>query len=202
MPQKRNPLLESKFASYTQDGKKTLQLECKHCTYDAAQNNSCALEHLTLCTAYHKKQVALHKANEAKSLSKRQRILAMNITQMPPALKEQLDNNAAIAVYIRGRPFWLYEDPYMKQLFTQISSNTYTLPGRHLVEGVLLDKAYLAVKKKVDTLLQGQTQFNFVLDESSNINSQQMVNLSVVVSGHGSFFIANENIGRDNLDSV
>ena len=125
----------------------------------------------------------------------------MSLTRMPPALKKQLDADAAMAVYIRGRPFCIYKDPYMKQFILQISTNTYTPLGRHLVRGVLLDKAYLTVKKRVNTLLRGQTQLNFVLDKSPNINSQCMVNHSVVVPGYGSFFIANENIGRDDLDT-
>ena len=125
----------------------------------------------------------------------------MTITRVPTALKKQLDADAAMAVYMGGRPFRIYEDPYIKQFISRISTNTYTPPGRHLVGGVLLDEAYLAVKEKVDTLLQGQTQPNFVLDDSLNINSQRMVNLSVVVPGYGSFFIANENIGLDDLDT-
>lgn len=63
-----------------------------------------------------------------------------------------------------GRLFQIFKDLYIKQLFVQISSNTYTLPRRHLVGGVLLEKAHLAVKEKIDTLLLGEAQLNFVLD--------------------------------------
>ena len=90
----------------------------------------------------------------------------------------------------------------MKTFIQRLSSNTYTPLHAFLVGGDLLNEQYEAVKAKVDALLQAQAQLNFVLDKSPNINLHRMVNLSVVIPGFRSLFLAKENIGREDLGSV
>ena len=89
---------------------KTQRLKCKHCTYDAAKNNSRALEHLAAYTPYQETKRAQEEANKSDSPQKRQRTLATNLTRMPAHLKKQLDADVAMAVYTGACPFWLYED--------------------------------------------------------------------------------------------
>jgi hypothetical protein len=52
------------------------------------------------------------------------------------------------------------------------------------------------VKSKV---VCSQESLNFALDESTNISSQRIVNLLVIIPQYGSIFLANENVGRQDL---
>jgi hypothetical protein len=118
---------------------------------------------------------------------------------MPVSRKRKLDSMAAMAIYIGARPFRLWEDQYMKDFIIAATDNLYRPPSRVLLSGDLLDQQYAEVKSKVDALLYSQDSLNFVLDESTNIGSQRIVNLSIVIPQYGSIFLANENVGRQDL---
>jgi hypothetical protein len=87
----------------------------------------------------------------------------------------------------------------MRDFIISATDNLYRPPNRLHIGGDLLDQQYTEVKGKVDALLCGQEYLNFVLDESTNISSQRIINLSVVIPRYGSIFIANESVGRQDL---
>jgi hypothetical protein len=87
----------------------------------------------------------------------------------------------------------------MRDFIIAATDNLYWPPNRILVGGDLLDQQYTEVQSKVNALICGQESLNFVLDESSNIRSQRIVNLSVVIPQYGSIYLPNENIGRQDL---
>jgi hypothetical protein len=198
MPAPPNPLLESEFSVSTGPGaKKSVYLTCKNCSdFSQAKNNSRALDHLRICPGYLAKQAAGAKADDNGS-RKRQRTLT--VSTMSLTRKRKLDSMAAMAVYMGARPFQLWEDAYMRDFIITATDNLYQPPNRMLIGGDLLDQQYAEVQSKVDALIYGQDSLNFVLDESSNISSQRIVNLSIVIPQYGSIYLANENVGRHDL---
>ena len=87
----------------------------------------------------------------------------------------------------------------MRDFIIFATDNLYRPPNQFLIGGDLLDQQYTEVKGKVDTLLRGQDSLNFVLDESTNISSHRIINLSVVIPRYRSIFLANESVGKEDL---
>jgi hypothetical protein len=61
-------------------------------------------------------------------LEKRQAVLVM--PKITKETKEIRDLEAAMAVYIGGRPFNTYENKYIKQFIINTSQNIYTPPSK------------------------------------------------------------------------
>jgi hypothetical protein len=108
---------------------------------------------------------------------------------------------AAKAIYMGARPFQLYEESYMKDFIQAVSDGIYNPPSSRLIGGDLLDQEYTLLKSKIELLLQSQKKLNFVLDESPNISSHRIVNISVVIPQYGSVFLNNEDVGSKSLDT-
>jgi hypothetical protein len=200
MPAPPNKLLESEFTlSVGPIGSKSMIQTCRNCTaYSKARNNSRALAHLHECEQFKSK---LQVANTDLNISqKRQRTLTL--PSLSTTRKRKLDSMAAMAIYMGARPFQLFEEPYMKQFVLEVSDGVYVPPGRRLIGGDLLDQQYQELERKVEALIRTQDKLHFVLDESPNISSQRIVNISVVIPQYGSIFLANENIGNQSLNTL
>ena len=55
----------------------------------------------------------------------------------------------------------------------------YKPPDRKALAGPLLDKVYIQVKEKIDSIIQSTKLLNIVIDESTNINNARIVNISI-----------------------
>lgn len=196
MPARENPLISSQFTTGPgPQGKKTPYLTCKHCKWSNAKNVSRAIAHLDSCDKYAARQGIFSEGRPAK----RQHQLPS--LSLPAARKQRLDQLGAMAIYMGARPFQLFEENHMKQFIIAASDNLYTPPHRRMVGGELLEKCYNQVRGKVEVVLTELEKLNFVLDESPNINSQRMVNLSVVTQEYGSFFLGNYHVGSQSLSA-
>ena len=102
---------------------------------------------------------------------------------------------------VGARPFRLWEDEYMRDFILKVSEGAYTPPNRRIIGGELLDYHYESLKARIDTLIRGQETLNFVLDESPDISSRRVINLSIVVPSYGSIYLSNEDVGREDLDT-
>jgi hypothetical protein len=200
MPKPRNQLIETEFTlSIGLGNAKTPIQTCKNCTnYTKAKNNTRALNHLNECNGYKaKQQQAL--SNDTNSLQKRQHTLTL--PSLPPIRKRRLDVMAAKAVYMGARPFQLYKEAYMKDFILTVSDGVYRPPSPRLIAGDLLQEEYSTLKNKIELLLRAQEKLHFVLDESPNISSNRIVNISTIIPQYGLIFIANEDIGNKTLDT-
>ena len=108
---------------------------------------------------------------------------------------------AAMAVYMGARPFQLFDEAYMKDFILAVSDGVYLPPSRRSIGGELLEEEYTKLKNKIEVLLRAQDKLNFVLDESPNISSHRIVNISVVIPQYGSIFLGNEDVGDKSLDT-
>jgi hypothetical protein len=111
------------------------------------------------------------------------------------AEKHELDLAFAQACYIDARPFTLYERGSQLRQAIQKLCTAYTPPDRKAISGPLLDETFDIVKAKMNPLLTRIERINVITDESTNINSKRIVNLSLNTKAHGIIHIKSEDIG-------
>ena len=128
---------------------------------------------------------------EAKSLSDKQPTLQM--AKLDKGAKRRFDLIAIMAVVIGARPFHLFTEPWIAKFIYSISGNTYRPPDEEKISGELLDTCYTSIKTEVNSKLANLEKFYFILDESTDVNSNRMINLSIAIPRLGSFFLTNTN---------
>jgi hypothetical protein len=94
---------------------------------------------------------------------------------------------------MRARLFSLFEDKYIRGFIQSVSGNTYTPPGRDNISGKELNGLYNELIEEVTSKLASQNTFHFILNESNNVSSNRIINLSVHCPRLSSFFIGNTN---------
>ncbi len=95
-----------------------------------------------------------------------------------PSEKETLDRRIAMMIYMQSRPFRLAEDPYFRDILNELNED-YTPPSRHDIAGKILEDSYLMVKNQVDHEIAKEQYINVIMDESTNIQFNWIMNVSV-----------------------
>lgn len=144
---------------------------------------------------------ALQTLVAAKKVSKTKSQQLLIIPKIGEAAHAERHTEAAMACYMSARPFSLYKDRYMKKFLAGVSQNTYEPPSERQIAGDLLEKCYKNVTSQVNQQIARTLSYNFTLDESTDINHNRIINLSVVIPPFGSFFLANIPVEDDTLDS-
>lgn len=137
---------------------------------------------------------------KAKRLSSVQPTIQM--AKLDKGAKQRFDRQATLAIVMGARPFSLFEDKYMRGFIQSVSGNTYTPPGRDNIGGKELDGLYNELMEEVTSKLASQNTFHFILDESNDVSSNRMINLSVHCPRLGSFFIGNTNTFAATLNAT
>jgi hypothetical protein len=114
------------------------------------------------------------------------RISNDNITLLSHGQRHQLDQLAALAVYGDGRPFILYESPYMKAFLKKLNP-AYVPPSRNRLDSTLLQETYNSTKEEVDRHLEEAKMINIIFDETTNISGKRVINL-IAYTERGPFF--------------
>jgi hypothetical protein len=115
----------------------------------------------------------------------------ISLQRITPARREQLDYKAAMAIYMGAHAFRAFEEGYMSDFLVDLSGNAWNPPTRQRLAGELLDICYKRVETKVNTYLKPQETFHFIIDETTDQNSNRMINLSAIQKPLGSLFLAN-----------
>lgn len=84
-----------------------------------------------------------------------------------------------MAINCDGRVLNLFEEPYLQALFHRLNP-AWKIPSPTTFASTLLDKEYEAMKKLVLSTLLTSGHINFVTDGSSDINHNQINNLSAL----------------------
>jgi hypothetical protein len=108
---------------------------------------------------------------------------------------KDLDLKAAMALYMSASPFTLFMQPAM-ETFLKTLNPAYKIPERRQFSGQLLDEAYNRVKTQVDRVLKDNGLLNLIVDESTDIATHTIMNLSVHTQ-NGVFHYASESIGDE-----
>lgn len=128
------------------------------------------------------KGVQHHQNNDTTSTislqgTKQQTFLAL--PRMSPKKQAECNHLAAMAVYCDRRILNLFEGYYLQALFQRLNS-AWKIPSATTFAATLLDKEYEAIKKLVLSTLLASEHINFVTGGSSDINHNQINNLSVL----------------------
>jgi hypothetical protein len=88
------------------------------------------------------------------------------------------------AVYTSNYAFSLFQTDNWLEFFQVLS---YIPPQRKQLASLLLDEVYKEVKERVEDTWKGASQLRIVADESSNITSDRIRNISVIHKGTSYF---------------
>jgi hypothetical protein len=116
------------------------------------------------------------------------------------AAAKELDHQAAMALYMSASPFGLFHQPNMER-FLKMLNPAYKSPEQRRFGSVLLDEAYSRVHAQVALRLQQAAHLNIIMDESSNITTERIANLSVHTQ-NGAFYYFSESIAAKRSTAV
>jgi hypothetical protein len=128
----------------------------------------------------------LSKNPSQKTLPKGQITLDQEVATIPPDDRLQLDQLAALTDYGDGRPFTLFESPYMKAFLKKLNPS-YSPPSRNHLDSSLLEETYEEVRGEVDSYLREATTINIIFDETISIAGKRVINLTAHTE-RGPFF--------------
>ncbi len=115
---------------------------------------------------------------------------------MTPQRAEELDYLSAMALYMGGLAFRTFQAVQMRRFLLKLSQETWTpLPPKEYAT-TLLDQTYQRVKVSVDktltSIVESGEKLHFILDESTDIRSRQIINLLAILKPFRSFFLTNK----------
>jgi Protein of unknown function (DUF 659)/hAT family C-terminal dimerisation region/BED zinc finger len=102
----------------------------------------------------------------------------INFPTLTEPQKHTLDLDAAMSVYMGNHPFTKYENRYEKQFLFRLNP-AYKPPTCQAIASDLLEEIYSNVKGRTDVLIKHLDRINVSLDETTNIRSNRIVNISI-----------------------
>jgi hypothetical protein len=117
----------------------------------------------------------------------------LNIPTLSAEEKAKIDEKLALACYANGLPFTVYDSAEMRDAF-KVVNPAYSPPTRKALAGTLLDRVHARVKAHIDDIISGLQHINIVTDESADINSTRIANISIHTS-MGAIFWSSDDVG-------
>src|SRR5271155_5396656 len=124
----------------------------------------------------------------------------LNMPTLTSQQKKEIDVLAAMWCYLGNLPFNVYESAIGKR-FVRALHPAYKAPSRKTISGPLLDKVYDMTKTQSDRMLSSLDTLNVVTDESSNIRSSRICNISVLTPS-GSVHYISEDIQAKQMNAT
>ena len=177
-----NSSLRINFEYTKLDNAQKKRAKCLHCnSYSYAQNATREKEHLLLCTGYQAfcKGTAL----------KQQKLDNSMVIQVSNDRKTQIDEHLASCLFQTGKPLSMFDDDCWIQFFQK--NFGYTPPHSKTISGTLLNKVYESAKIEVKAELSSSPFLGLVIDESTNINQNRIINTLVITNTGKSFYWKN-----------
>lgn len=88
----------------------------------------------------------------------------------------------------------------MKNTFIQ--EFRYKLLGQDQMSKTLLDKAYINIKVKIETILKKSSLLNIINNKSNNVKSEQILNMTIFTKNHHTFYVFSKSIKDKRLDTA
>ena len=85
--------------------------------------------------------------------------------------------------------------------YHQIVAPDYKPPTVHALQTPLLDEAYKNIKSEVNKILNATYYFNIITDESTNINKERIINLSINTV-HRIFYFVSQEAGAESMNTA
>lgn len=170
--------IDEYFRPASAEGFPLNRVTCKLCSKSMAKHTSKQVRHLhTQCTAYRQ----LHEVS-----SSRQPLINTKLDSVSKASRDALDRQAAVSIFVSGKPYTLYEDPDMLKLF-QILNSAYKPPDGNRIAS-FLNPVYLDYRQRVKALLGEAPHLNVIFDASDDISSNRIINISVEIPSSVAFY--------------
>src|ERR1700722_3760008 len=127
---------------------------------------------------------------------KQRRLDETMVIRISEERRERIDKELAQCLFQSGKPLSLFEHNCWKDFFKQ--NFGYTLPSRFKISRPLLDECYDSTKQDVSQELSSSSSLSLVIDESTNISKNRIINTSVVLPSSKSFYWSNieANVGK------
>jgi hypothetical protein len=100
--------------------------------------------------------------------------------------KARIDKELATCLYKSGRPLSFFEDDYWKEFFKK--NFGYTPPSSWALSNTLLDEAYDECKGQVKNQLCAAYSLSLIIDESTDIAYNRIINTSIVTNIGESYY--------------
>ncbi|KAJ6436477.1 sugar hydrolase [Purpureocillium lavendulum] len=143
-----------------------------------AKHTSKQVKHLhTQCTAYRK----LYEANTS-----RQPLINTKLDSVSKASKDALDRQVAIAIFVSGKTYSLYEEPETLKLFQMLNA-AYKPPDGNRIAS-FLEPVYVDYRQRVKALLDDAPHLNIIFDASDDISSNRIINVAVEIPNSVAFY--------------
>lgn len=155
-----------------------------------ARNTHCQSKNLEECPAYLERQ-----AQNRATLQPRQR--RIDVPRLDPVARRELQIKGAMAVYMGGRLFTLFDCGWVKDYI--LTANPANMPPtRRALSGELLIACYEKTIKKIIPCIAAERYLNFTTDETSNIRKERVQNLCVVIENQGAYYLCSDTINNPN----
>ena len=182
------------------------QYACKWCNKVLVEHATHFKKYLQSCNIYIKRTITktvqdsnpFHVPVEGNSANRNQSQL--NMPRLTEQQKKDIDILAAMWCFLGNHPFNMFESPSGKK-FLQALHPAYKPPSRKTISGPLLDKCYEMTKTHTDEMISSLQNINVVTDESSNIRSARICNISVHTSS-GSIHYVSEDIKAKQMNAT
>ncbi|KAJ6436756.1 restless-like transposase [Purpureocillium lavendulum] len=113
-------------------------------------------------------------------------LINTKLDSVSKASKDALDRQAAIAIFVSGKPYSLYEEPETLKLF-QMLNTAYKPPDGNRIAS-FLEPVYLDYRQRVKALLDDAPHLNIIFDASDDISSNRIINVAVEIPNSVAFY--------------
>jgi len=173
-----------------------LQYACKHCGKNYTGNVTRLKEHLAKCKTF-QKAIAKEKKDTGNAVQQGSFTLAtpsqtpINFPRISKSEKANLDIQAAMWCFMGNHPFTMFESTFAMTFLHGLNS-AYKPPSRKMISGPLLDAVYSQVKTRTDNVITTLQHINVIMDESTNINSTRISNISIQLDAGSLHYISED----------
>ena len=159
-------------------------------------------EHLKGCNAYKLsiQQTGHDGVGIDSAMVPGQSVLDSAIHKLNKAQNNERDKRIALAFYMNSISFNVIQSRYFLAYHQMVASG-YKPPTVHALQTTLLDESYEDVKSEVNKILDATYYLNIITDESTNINKERIINLSINIV-HGTFYFVSQEIGAESMNAA
>ena len=182
------------FTKFKDSNYKEARARCHYCLSVRAWQTTDLSRHLDKCVAYKSTLDASMKA------AREQKQWSIVVPSIGPQRAGAITRKFALGTYMANLPFNIWSNKFLRAAILDIH-NKIKLPDEKQLSGTLLDTVYGDTAAKVIPLVQNSRHINLVMDESSNIKRQRVMNLCASVPSHGSFYVLSHVLGSHSLSA-
>ena len=187
-----NITIENAFTKFNEPGFKEPRARCRYCKTIRAWQTSLLQKHLDKCGIY------LSTCNEAERASIEKRQSTIVVPTIGLVRSSRIVRKLALSTYMANLSYRTWSNPWIIDALHDIHDKV-KLPDRKALATSLLDEVYADTSAKVMPLITAATEVNLVMDESTNIQRNRIMNLCANIPTYGAFYIKSTALGSHSI---